>query len=1186
MDYCFWCDYSTANCRVGVDPLNDNCGNFGSAWGLEAKCAKDPCETSVCSCRNNKCPVNVPEDWDGYPCGVSVPCMGSLNKCGCREYFGKWDASEKQCVECSFNHEKKGVYGDTNEIPSEALNCVGGNYKGISPICESGCGAAPACDEKNPGDPCEVGKDCQAGMGTCVGGQTCNSDCECGAITTHKLTVNTKLDIPSNPTVSNVQVTIDGETKSSGTSGVVDFTLEEGDHSITAESTKYSRNFGHFWDHDCDGLGPQVGHWYDTDENPYTFTMFSKDKEITVFYKMFTFITDSTGTGNKFEYNNGIISGRLLDEKNDALWAEGGKSLICGVIGRTYPINRDVKLEYFDGSWHEIGLATATAHPGDGSFSKDWGCVPGSTKIRASYTHTDWYYMDSDPVEIDISCPIDETPPTTSINPDGKLDANNDVPFTLTCTDNEGGTGCSVIYYKIIDETESCPTSTSTYTQVSGSTASGTVTCPSGEICEQYVCYRSEDGAENLEAVRKSGLFKIDKTVPPEMPDLVIDFVMMEDNKIKYRIRNAIEDSLADVSTTILKVDGVEYPLGEYYSEVGQLSGGDFSDLLFDYDWKAGCSYPSDTFEVCADYYGYVDESNEDNNCKTTDPWPCDVTCSVEIVDKICGYDYGQGEYLVGMKAIWSGEDSGYTFVAHGIIDGEKSSKKMTSPFEHNKYVGIEDRDVSVRAQVDIWEDSSFIATCDEVEDTVTCTGGPAPPECTGENIHDCDQYNSGLGFWEKEGECKADSCCEWVSRSYLEGGSYCDIKDCIDVGTECLSCEGCDFTGGEGEGECGNGIIEPGEQCDDGNTDPGDGCDENCRIEGEGECEGDNTHDCALSYQECTSDEHKNCCRWVDDYHQYCEPIPCEDPEMSRDYCESCGCSIPTEEVELNCENDEISVGDTNICFIVGCEYGIWLVFDDEENFLLKENIPPLDISFEGNKEGEITTIAVCRPPTPDYDRHVTQVVKGFSLICPDECYVDQDCKCEVTECLDGHLTLENEDGEPLEDDALVVIDDVSFEYTFKAKDEGEVKAEAICYDPSEYVGIVRERSINISTAPTTTTTSTTTTTAVEGEFEMSFDSCSESREECDIDIDTNTIDEDVVVLVWLFEEDDGIIYYTGEKEIDEEETGEIEIDLDDIESCPDDTDLIFLALAYTESDDDYENPIARIKEDTFTCG
>src|SRR5207244_11859901 len=32
--------------------------------------------------------------------------------------------------------------------------------------------------------------------------------------------------------------------------------------------------------------------------------------------------------------------------------------------------------------------------------------------------------------------------------------------------------------------------------------------------------------------------------------------------------------------------------------------------------------------------------------------------------------------------------------------------------------------------------------------------------------------------------------------------------------------------------GNCGNGVVDPGEQCDDGNTVSGDGCSASCRLE------------------------------------------------------------------------------------------------------------------------------------------------------------------------------------------------------------------------------------------------------------------------------------------------------------------------------------------------------------------
>ncbi|KAL1434953.1 hypothetical protein MTO96_011311 [Rhipicephalus appendiculatus] len=41
------------------------------------------------------------------------------------------------------------------------------------------------------------------------------------------------------------------------------------------------------------------------------------------------------------------------------------------------------------------------------------------------------------------------------------------------------------------------------------------------------------------------------------------------------------------------------------------------------------------------------------------------------------------------------------------------------------------------------------------------------------------------------------------------------------------------------GQGFCGNGNVDPGEDCDDGNTCPGDGCDPKCHFEKKFKCKG-----------------------------------------------------------------------------------------------------------------------------------------------------------------------------------------------------------------------------------------------------------------------------------------------------------------------------------------------------------
>lgn len=168
--------------------------------------------------------------FNGYECEIIVPCPVGLH---CRGVYGKWDASDPhgtKCVQCSDNKEVKicgdvfGLYvnfakkdcscevdywclqecmGDPicaslcyscgtgcqnsgqicDPIKGDciaATSCSGqycelaGNNR-----CESACGADSACDEKNPGDFCEVGESCESLGDTCQPGQICNDQCKC-----------------------------------------------------------------------------------------------------------------------------------------------------------------------------------------------------------------------------------------------------------------------------------------------------------------------------------------------------------------------------------------------------------------------------------------------------------------------------------------------------------------------------------------------------------------------------------------------------------------------------------------------------------------------------------------------------------------------------------------------------------------------------------------------------------------------------------------------------------------------------------------------------------------------------------------------------------------------------------------------------------------------------------------------
>ncbi len=98
----------------------------------------------------------------------------------------------------------------------------------------------------------------------------------------------------------------------------------------------------------------------------------------------------------------------------------------------------------------------------------------------------------------------DTAAPTTTINPNGgDFRGQTDVDFTLTCTDT-GGSNCDKNYYQIINDTDSCGTPPTDFTEG----ASGTLTCPFGQTCDQRICFYSTDLAGNTESVKQSSVFQ------------------------------------------------------------------------------------------------------------------------------------------------------------------------------------------------------------------------------------------------------------------------------------------------------------------------------------------------------------------------------------------------------------------------------------------------------------------------------------------------------------------------------------------------------------------------------------------------------------------------------------------------------------------------------------------------------
>jgi hypothetical protein len=162
-----------------------------------------------------------------------------------------------------------------------------------------------------------------------------------------------------------------------------------------------ARNFSHFWDHDCNSLDSSR----DTNANPYNFTTWEKDRNITAFYKIFTYIKDTAGNKNKFDYDGATISGKLHDEFAGPIAQTTNKALICGGSSTSGLMYRNITLDFYNGTWNYLDNVTSSNTTGE--WSKNWVCSCNTTKIRASYYHPDWYY-NSTSAEINVDpsiCP-------------------------------------------------------------------------------------------------------------------------------------------------------------------------------------------------------------------------------------------------------------------------------------------------------------------------------------------------------------------------------------------------------------------------------------------------------------------------------------------------------------------------------------------------------------------------------------------------------------------------------------------------------------------------------------------------------------------------------------------------------------------------------------------------------------
>jgi hypothetical protein len=138
-------------CLIGEE-VDIWCG-FGHTEGAVSECTN---AAGTRKCKGSACPDVSDPGWNGKSCFVSRDCWGW--GCYSQDCSGKWDASQKWCVECSGNIEVK-RFGSSSGIDVNCGNCDGFD---IPDTCETACNSNidPKCDDKSPGDTCETGKKC------------------------------------------------------------------------------------------------------------------------------------------------------------------------------------------------------------------------------------------------------------------------------------------------------------------------------------------------------------------------------------------------------------------------------------------------------------------------------------------------------------------------------------------------------------------------------------------------------------------------------------------------------------------------------------------------------------------------------------------------------------------------------------------------------------------------------------------------------------------------------------------------------------------------------------------------------------------------------------------------------------------------------------------------------------------